>query len=58
MPLKYIDYEQAIGRVYRAGQGNKVAIYRILQNEIDFIVKRIIEQKKDVAEYLKELSNV
>jgi len=58
MPLKYIDYEQAVGRVYRTGQRNKVAIYRILQNEIDFIVKRIIEQKKDVAEYLKELSNV
>ena len=35
-----------------------MAVYRLLQNEIDYIVKSVIEQKKDVAEYLKELSHV
>ena len=58
LPLKYIEFEQAIGRIYRAGQGNKVAVYRLLQNEIDYIVKSVIEQKRDIAEYLKEINYV
>ncbi len=30
LPLKYIDLEQAIGRIYRAGQSNKVALFYLI----------------------------
>jgi len=53
-PLSYIQYEQAVGRVYRSGQKNKVRIFKLLQNKIDYWVNWIINQKQDVLEYLKQ----
>ena len=58
LPLKYIEYEQAVGRVYRVGQKRKVVIYRLMQNDVDYIVKSVLEKKRDVVEYLKEVSDV
>jgi SNF2 family DNA or RNA helicase len=53
LPLKYIDMEQAIGRVYRTGQDKKVAVYHLIQNGIDKAVLRILKSKRNVVEYLK-----
>lgn len=54
LPLSFRDYEQSISRVYRAGQKQKVTIYNLLQNDIDFIVYNILSQKKDVFSFLRE----
>ena len=54
LPLSYTAYEQSIGRVYRAGQSSKVSIFTLLQNKQDYLVKDILNNKKDVVEYLKE----
>jgi SNF2 family DNA or RNA helicase len=54
LPLKYIDLEQAIGRVYRTGQTKKVAIYYLLQNGIDKTVLNILKNKRNVVEYLRK----
>jgi SNF2 family DNA or RNA helicase len=53
LPLKYIDLEQAIGRVYRTGQDKKVAVYYLTQNGIDKAVLRILKSKRNVVEYLR-----
>ena len=53
LPLKYIDLEQAIGRVYRTGQDKKVAVYYLIQNGIDKAVLRILKSKRNVVEYLR-----
>jgi SNF2 family DNA or RNA helicase len=53
LPLKYIDLEQAIGRVYRTGQDKKVALYYLLQNGIDKTVLSILKRKQNVVEYLR-----
>jgi len=53
LPLKYIEMEQAIGRVYRTGQSNKVALYYLLQNGIDKTVLNILKNKRNVVEYLR-----
>jgi SNF2 family DNA or RNA helicase len=53
LPLKYIEMEQAIGRVYRTGQSNKVALYYLLQNGIDKTVLSILKRKQNVVEYLR-----
>lgn len=53
LPLKYTEMEQAIGRVYRTGQNQKVAVYYLLQNGIDKTVLRILKDKKNVVEYLR-----
>jgi superfamily II DNA or RNA helicase len=53
LPLKYIEMEQAIGRVYRTGQAEKVALYYLLQNSIDKTVLNILKNKRDVVEYLR-----
>jgi len=53
LPLKYIDMEQAIGRVYRTGQDKKVAVYYLIQNGIDKAVLRILKSKRNVVEYLR-----
>ena len=53
LPLKYIDLEQAIGRVYRTGQNQKVAVYYLQQNWIDKTVLRILKNKRNVVEYLR-----
>ena len=55
LPLSYLQYEQALGRVYRTGQQHKVRVFTLLQNDIDYKVKSIIERKQDVAEFLKRL---
>ena len=55
LPLSYLQYEQALGRVYRTGQQHKVRVFTLLQNDIDFKVKSIIERKQDIAEFLKRL---
>jgi SNF2 family DNA or RNA helicase len=54
LPLKYIEMEQAIGRVYRTGQSNKVALYYLLQNGIDKTVLNILKRKQNVVEYLRQ----
>ncbi len=54
LPLKYIDLEQAIGRIYRTGQDKKVAVYYLIQNEIDKAVLRILKSKRNVVEYLRK----
>ena len=54
LPLKYIDLEQAIGRVYRTGQDKKVAVYYLIQNGIDKAVLRILRSKQNVVEYLRK----
>jgi SNF2 family DNA or RNA helicase len=54
LPLKYIEMEQAIGRVYRTGQSNKVALYYLLQNGIDKTVLNILKRKQNVVEYLRK----
>jgi SNF2 family DNA or RNA helicase len=54
LPLKYIEMEQAIGRVYRTGQDKKVAVYYLLQNGIDKTVLNILKRKQNVVEYLKK----
>jgi SNF2 family DNA or RNA helicase len=54
LPLKYIEMEQAIGRVYRTGQQQKVALYYLLQNGIDKTVLRILKSKQNVVEYLRK----
>jgi SNF2 family DNA or RNA helicase len=54
LPLKYIDMEQAVGRVYRTGQSNKVALYYLLQNGIDKTVLNILKRKQNVVEYLRK----
>jgi SNF2 family DNA or RNA helicase len=54
LPLKYIEMEQAIGRVYRTGQSNKVALYYLLQNSIDKTVLNILKRKQNVVEYLRK----
>jgi SNF2 family DNA or RNA helicase len=53
LPLRYIDMEQAIGRVYRTGQDKKVAVYYLIQNGIDKAVLRILKGKRNVVEYLR-----
>jgi SNF2 family DNA or RNA helicase len=54
LPLKYIEMEQAIGRVYRTGQQQKVALYYLLQNGIDKTVLNILKRKQNVVEYLRK----
>ncbi len=54
LPLKYTEMEQAIGRVYRMGQQQKVALYYLLQNGIDKTVLNILKRKQNVVEYLKK----
>jgi len=54
LPLKYIDLEQAIGRVYRAGQTSKVALFYLVQNGIDKAVLKILKNKRNVVEYLRK----
>jgi SNF2 family DNA or RNA helicase len=54
LPLKYIEMEQAIGRVYRTGQDRKVAVYYLLQNGIDKTVLNILKRKQNVVEYLRK----
>jgi SNF2 family DNA or RNA helicase len=54
LPLKYIEMEQAIGRVYRTGQSNKVALYYLMQNGIDKTVLNILKSKRNVVEYLRK----
>jgi SNF2 family DNA or RNA helicase len=53
LPLRYIDLEQAIGRVYRAGQTSKVALFYLVQNGIDKAVLKILKNKRNVVEYLR-----
>lgn len=53
LPLAYRDYEQAISRVYRAGQKKKVVVYRLLQNPIDRVILNIINEKKSIHDYLR-----
>jgi len=54
LPLKYIDLEQAIGRVYRTGQSSKVALFYLNQNGIDKTVLKILKNKRNVVEYLRK----
>jgi SNF2 family DNA or RNA helicase len=53
LPLRYIDLEQAIGRVYRTGQDKKTVVYYLIQNGIDKAVLRILKNKRNVVEYLR-----
>ena len=53
-PLSYRDYNQSLSRVYRTGQRNKVSIYKILQNGIDYKVYAILSNKASVYDYLRK----
>jgi SNF2 family DNA or RNA helicase len=53
-PLSYRDYNQSLSRVYRTGQKNKVTIYKILQNGIDYKVYAILSNKASVYDYLRK----
>jgi len=53
-PLSYRDYNQSLSRVYRTGQKNKVTIYKILQNGIDYKIYGILENKASVYDYLRK----
>jgi hypothetical protein len=53
-PLSYRDYNQSLSRVYRTGQKNKVSIYKILQNGIDYKVYAILSSKASVYDYLRK----
>ena len=53
-PLSYRDYNQSLSRVYRTGQKNKVSIYKILQNGIDYKVYAILSNKASVYDYLRK----
>jgi len=52
-PLSYRDYNQSVSRVYRTGQKNKVSVYRLLQNSIDYKVYDILNNKASVYDYLR-----
>jgi len=54
LPLKYIEMEQAVGRVYRTGQEKKVVVYYLLQSGIDKTVLNILKRKQNVVEYLRK----
>jgi len=53
-PLSYRDFNQSLSRVYRTGQKNKVSIYKILQNGIDYKIYGILENKASVYDYLRK----
>jgi len=53
-PLSYRDYNQSMSRVYRTGQKNKVSVYRLLQNSIDYKVYDILSNKASVYDYLRK----
>jgi len=53
LPLAYRSYYQSRGRVYRSGQKYKVVAQHILMQPIDYEVKRIIDKKEELAEYLR-----
>jgi len=53
LPLAYRDYVQAIGRVYRSGQSKNVVVYNLLQANIDYVVYKILKQKKSVYDIFR-----
>jgi superfamily II DNA or RNA helicase len=53
-PLSYRDYNQSLSRVYRTGQTQKVSIYKILQNGIDYKIYAILNDKASVYDYLRK----
>ncbi|DAD54641.1 TPA: DNA or RNA helicase of superfamily II [Aquificae Joseph's Coat Spring virus] len=53
-PLSYRDYNQSLSRVYRTGQTQKVTIYKILQNSIDYKIYGILNDKASVYDYLRK----
>lgn len=53
LPLSFTDYEQSRSRVYRSGQTEKVVEYRLLQDEVDYTVERIIRNKSSIYEYFR-----
>jgi SNF2 family DNA or RNA helicase len=55
LPLAWRVYEQALSRVWRYGQKNKVYLQR-LHHGIDFRVWEILSRKGDVLEELKKFS--
>jgi SNF2 family DNA or RNA helicase len=56
LPLAWRIYEQALSRVWRYGQKNKVYLQRMLHG-IDSRVWEILSKKGDVLEELKKLGN-
>jgi Helicase conserved C-terminal domain. len=53
-PLSFRDYQQSLARVYRTGQNNKVSVYKLLQNSIDYKVYNILQNKASVYDYLRK----
>lgn len=54
LPLAYRDLEQSLSRIYRAGQTSKSTAYYLLQNKIDYMVYNILNEKKDVYNFLRK----
>jgi len=54
--FSYEDYDQAISRVYRQTQKNKVTVYHLIaKGTIDEDIQEAIEQKKDLATYVVDI---
>jgi len=58
LPLSHRDFYQSISRVYRTGQTKKVGVYILLGSSIDETVYDIIQSKKTVHEYYRELAGL
>jgi len=54
LPLAYRDYQQSVGRIYRAGQKKHCNIYILLQQDIDYAVRTILKEKGDVLSFFKK----
>lgn len=46
----YIDYDQAIARVYRNGQKNKTTVYHLVaEGTVDEDILQAVQNKQDIA---------
>ena len=53
LPLSYRDYFQSKGRVHRSGQRDKVLIYKLFRQPIDYEVAKILRYKKELNDYVR-----
>lgn len=55
LPLSYRDYYQSRGRVRRSGQqAKKIIENRLLMQRIDYEAERIVKQKQELHEYVRD----
>lgn len=53
LPLSYRDYFQSKGRIHRSGQTDKVLIYKLMKQPIDYEVDKILKNKKELNDYVR-----